>query len=57
MEKCPLRRCCEFAPELSSGLALSGDFETIDPGSLGKLEHHERGELPHLIAFSSVFVQ
>ncbi len=55
-----LRRICgdEFAPELSSGLTLSEAFEQIDPDSLGKLvEHHERGELPRLIAFASVFVQ
>lgn len=55
-----LRRICgdEFAPALSSALTLSEAFEQIDPDSLGLLiEHHERGELPRLIAFASVFVQ
>jgi len=55
-----LRRICgdEFAPEVSSGLTVSEAFEQIDPDSLGKLvQHHERGELPRLIAFASVFVQ
>ncbi len=55
-----LRRVCgeEFAPELSGGLTLSEAFEKIDLSSLERLlQHHERGELPRLIAFASVFVQ